>query len=124
MLSWATYIRTNSVVTQDRHLVNYLDSRYRPSEVVSFQVGDVLSVLREFEYGRIDAVQKEWMVTTADGSTVYDLKKVAKWVKDNMGSKSTRSDGTVVCTGDNLKKRIKVFIRQSYDSKRVSWKAF
>ena len=102
-----------SVVTQDRHLVNYLDSRYRPSEVVSFQVGDVLSVLREFEYGRIDAVQKEWMIRTADGSTVYDLKKVAKWVKDNMGSKSTRPDGTVVCTGDNLKKEL----RYLYDNR-------
>ena len=105
--------QNDSVVTQDRHLVNYLDSRYRPSEVVSFQVGDVLSVLREFEYGRIDAVQKEWMIRTADGSTVYDLKRVAKWVKDNMGSKSTRPDGTVVCTGDNLKKEL----RYLYDNR-------
>jgi len=113
-----------SVVTQDRHLVNYLDSRYRPSEVVSFQVGDVLSVLREFEYGRIDAVQKEWMVTTADGSTVYDLKKVAKWVKDNMGSKSTRSDGTVVCTGDNLKKELRYLYDNHMTQKGSAGKLF
>jgi len=105
--------QNDSVVTQDRHLVNYIDSRYRPSEIQSFQVGDVFSVLREFEYGRIDAVQKEWMIRTADGSTVYDLKKVAKWVKDNMGSKSTRPDGTVVCTGDNLKKEL----RYLYDNR-------
>jgi len=113
-----------SVITQDRHLVNYLDSRYRPSEVVSFQVGDVLSVLREFEYGRIDAVQKEWMVTTSNGSTTYDLKKVAKWVKDNMGSKSTRSDGTVVCTGDNLKKELRYLYDNHMTQKGSAGKLF
>ncbi len=41
------------------------------------------------------------------------IKKVAKWVKDNMGSKSTRPDGTVVCTGDNLKKEL----RYLYDNR-------
>lgn len=110
----------NSVVTQDRHLVNYIDSRYRPSELVSFQVGDVLSILRKFEYEKIDAVQKEWMVTTTDGSTVYDLKKVAKWVKGNMGAKTVRADGTVVCMGgksggDNLSK-MKKKLRSLYDN--------
>ena len=110
----------NSVVTQDRHLVNYIDSRYRPSELVSFQVGDVLSILREFEYKKIDTVQKEWMVTTTDGSTVYDLKKVAKWVKGNMGAKTVRADGKVVCMGgksggDNLSK-MKKELRSLYDN--------
>jgi len=101
--------QNDSVVTQDRHLVNYIDSRYRPSEIQSFHVGDVLSILRMRGYEKINEVQKEWMVRTSDGSTVYDLRKVANWMKANMGAKITRSDGSVVCTGDDLKRDLRKF---------------